>query len=159
MEDGLIQIYYGEGAGKTSAALGHAIRCAGRGGTVYFVRFLKEQMNSEFYERLEPELKFFRFERSPAKYEDQTEEQHIEEKKHLQNGINFARKVMMTDECDMLILDEVLGAIEAGMVEEVELLAALEAHHTSMRVILTGRGLTEAIAKKADSILNITKEK
>lgn len=159
MEDGFIQVYYGEGAGKTSAALGHAIRCAGRGGTVYFVRFLKEQMNSKFYERLEPEFKFFRFERAPERYMDQTEEQRIEEKKNLRNGINFARKVMMTGECDMLILDEVLGAVEIGLIEEEELLNALDAHHSSMKVILTGRRLPEAIANKADSILNITKEK
>ena len=46
MEKKTIQVYYGTGAGKSSAALGSAIRCAGEGETVYVVQFLKGQINT-----------------------------------------------------------------------------------------------------------------
>ena len=159
MERGTVQVYYGNGDGKSSAALGYAIRWASKGDTAYMIQFLKGQPESDFITRLEPELKFFRFERSPVAFDDMTEEEREEEKKHIRNGLNFARKALGTGECDLLVLDEVLGAIEEGILEEEELLGVLSQRTETTTVILTGRNLPSRVAEAADRVMDITKEK
>ncbi len=159
MDQGMLQVYYGNGEGKTAAALGHALRLAGRGGTVYVIPFLKEQINTSFSDRFEPEMKFFRFEKSPSAFDNMNEEEREEEKKNIQNGINFARKVLATGECDLLVLDEVLGAVNEGMFDEAELVNILSQRSSSTSVILTGRKLPESIRGIADNVLNINREK
>lgn len=159
MEQGTVQIYYGEGAGKSSAALGHGVRLASNGGTVYMIQFLKVQPKSDFLSRLEPELKFFRFERSPMSYDEMSDEERDEEKKNIQNGVNFARKVLANGECDLLVLDEVLGAVDEGILSEDEVLDALAQRPPETSVVLTGRKLPGRIARVADCVLNIQKEK
>ena len=159
MDQGSIVVYHGEGAGKTSAALGHAIRVASKGGTVYLIQFLKGQFASDFIQRLEPELKLFRFERLPKFYDEMTEAERTEEKKNIVNGINYARKVLATGECDMLVLDEVLGAVSEGILPEEELLEALAQKSSQTTVILTGRKLPPDIRAIADVVLNIHQEK
>lgn len=63
MNEGIIQIYYGEGHGKSTAAIGNAIRCASEGKSVIIIQFLKGKNENElaFLNRLEPEIKIFRF--------------------------------------------------------------------------------------------------
>ena len=80
MEKGVIQIYYGEGQGKTSAALGNAIRKASNGKSAYVVQFMKGQLGSEFLNRLEPEIKVFRFERCSEGFDSLSEEEKQEQK-------------------------------------------------------------------------------
>lgn len=159
MEEGLIQVYYGQGQGKTSAALGNAIRCASDGKTAYFVPFLKGQLKTEFLERLEPELKVFRFERCEEVFEDLSEEQKKEEKVNIQNGLNFAKKALVTGECDVLVLDEVLGVIRRGIATEEDILNVLHAKSDHTTIILTGTNITPGIRRMADSVLNIMPEK
>ena len=80
MDKGIIQIYYGEGQGKTSAALGNAIRKASNGQSAYVVQFMKGQLDTEYLTRLEPEVKVFRFERCSEGFdaldEAETEAEH-----------------------------------------------------------------------------------
>lgn len=159
MERGTVQIYYGSGQGKSSAALGNAIRAASKGKTVYFIQFLKGQFVPGFLERLEPELKVFRFERREESFEELTEEERQEEKVNIQNGLNFAKKVLVTGECDMLVLDEVFGVVRRGIVTEEEVLQVLKSKSISTSIILTGKHITPQIQELADNVLNITPEK
>ena len=64
MEEGLVQIYSGEGHGKSAAAIGRALQVACNGENVVIIRFLKGMRNDGFLKRLEPEIKIFRFEKS-----------------------------------------------------------------------------------------------
>ena len=77
MEKGMIQIYYGEGRGKSTAALGNALRKADSGKNVIIIQFLKGKLEEpqEFLQRLEPEIKFFRFEKLAECFADLTEEE------------------------------------------------------------------------------------
>ena len=159
MEEGYIQVYYGNGQGKSSAAIGQAIRVANGGGSVCLIRFLKEPVSADFVSRLEPEIKIFRFEHTLGAFDDLTEEERKEERQNILNGISFARKVLVTGECDLLILDEVLGAVNIGILEEEELLSALAMRSGSTAVILTGRELPPHVAEIADSIINIVQER
>lgn len=159
MEKGIIQVYYGEGKGKTSAALGNAIRRAGSGVSVYLITFLKGQVNSDFLVRLEPEIKCFRFERSYCAYSELNEEEKTEERANIVNGLNFAKKALTTGECDILILDEILGAMVEGAVPEEDVFEILKARSPFTTVIMTGRQLPDSIREVADQVLNIVPEK
>ena len=142
-----------------SAALGNAIRVAGKGGTVCVIQFLKSPENLEFMSRLEPEIRYFRFERSETAFAEMTEEQKQEEKQNIANGLNFAKKLLTTEECDLLVLDEVLGVLEEGMADMSEVLQVLRARSPFTSIILTGRTLPPEIGELAGSILNIVAEK
>ena len=140
MERGVIQIYYGEGRGKSTAALGNALRKADAGKNVIIVQFLKAKKEEpgELLQRLEPEIKFFRFEKLAE---------------------NFARKVLATSECDLLVLDEILGVVDAGVISVEELCAIIRAKTEETDVILTGRRLPEELREIADEVYNIIAEK
>ena len=161
MATGSVQVYYGTGRGKSPAALGRAIRAAAEGKTVFIIQFLKGKSDEEmeFLKRLEPEIKFFRFEKSEENYDELPEERQAEEKLNMKNGLNFAKKVLVTGECNVLILDEVLGLIDAGVISSEELEAVLKAKMDETEVIMTGRVLEESIRSYADEIYKITAEK
>lgn len=159
MEKGTIQIYYGSGQGKTSAALGHCLRKASEGKTAYIIQFLKCQMNTEYLQKLEPEVKLFRFERTKEGFDDLTAEQKQEQKVSIQNGLQFAKKVLTTGECDLLVLDEVLGLIDEGMATEEDILDILKCKSLYTNIILTGYKLSSGLFDVADSVLNVKPEK
>ena len=159
MDKGIIQIYYGEGQGKTSAALGNAIRKASNGQSAYVVQFMKGQLDTEYLTRLEPEIKVFRFERCSEGFDALDEAEKQEQKQNIQNGLNFAKKALVTGQCDMLVLDEVLGLVKEGMATEDQILEVLQAKSLYTDVILTGRDSLPRVFDMADNILNIVPEK
>ena len=106
---GRVQIFTGDGYGKTMAALGEALIAAASGKRVVVIQFLKGGLTDSTFERqLEPEIKIFRFEKSDADFLSLPEDKQREEAQNIRNGICFARKVLTTGQCDLLVLDEVL---------------------------------------------------
>ena len=157
---GKIQVYYGEGRGKTTAALGTAIRETSLGKSVIFIQFLKGKnwTNIQFMERLEPEIRFFRFEKADEFYEHLSAEEKKEESQNIINGFHYAKKVLTTGECDVVVLDEVLGLVDAGIITGVDVddLLAEKADHVD--VIMTGRVLKDEFRSHADEIYAISAE-
>lgn len=160
MAAGSVEVYYGEGRGKSSAAFGKAIHSVAEGKDVFIIQFLKGKSNleMEYLKRLEPEIKFFRFEKSEEYFDDLSGEQKEEEARNIKNGINFARKVLSTGECDLLVLDEVLGIIDNGLIELSELKELILARSEEMDVVLTGRVFQEELRPLADEIYHIMPE-
>ncbi len=159
MEKGTIQVYYGKGQGKTSAALGNCLRKASEGKKAVIIQFLKCQMNTDYLKKLEPEIKIFRFEHCKEAFADLSDTQKEEEKVNIQNGLCYAKKVLSTGECDLLVLDEVLGLIDEGMVTEQDVIDVLKCRSVFTNVILTGNKITPGIIEVADSVLNVKPEK
>ena len=159
MNNGNVLVYYGDGKGKSTAALGHAVRMAGQGKTAIIISFLKGKNDGEqtFFRRLEPEIKFFRFEKSQENYDKLSEEEKQEERMNIKNGLNFAKKVLVTGECNVLILDEFLGLLDKNLVTEEELksLFAAKSHDTQM--IFTGNSMVDSFRQYADEIYRIEK--
>ena len=153
-----IQVYYGPGVGKTSAALGTAIRAAASGSSVYIIQFLKGALEGDYWKRLEPEIKEFSFERSSHSFSELDDEAKKEEKQNIINGLGFAKKVLSTGECDILVLDEFLGLSDEGIVTEQEMVDVLGAGSDSMKVILTGTTLPAAVRRVSSQILKIVEE-
>ena len=156
MEKGKIYIYTGDGHGKSPAALGRALQAADAGNKVVIIQFLKGGLvESEFLKRLEPEIKLFRFEKSDENYEELSEERKADEIRNIRNGVGFARKVLSTGECNLLILDEVLGLVEKEIISVEDLRGLLESKPDDMDVILTGIALSDDVCVLADEISRI----
>ena len=158
MERGTIHIYSGDGHGKSPAALGRAVAMACQGKNVVIIQFLKGKglEDSEFLRRLEPEIKLFRFEKSDGNYAELSDEQKADEIMNIKNGLNFAKKVLCTGGCDLLIMDEVLRLIDNRIitVEELKMLLDMRADD-SMDIIMTGITLNDEVCKLADEVTRL----
>lgn len=156
MADGLVYIYAGDGRGKSPAAIGRAVQAAVAGNNVVIIQFLKGKglEDSDFLRKMEPEIKLFRFEKSGESFEQLPEDKKQERISNIRNGMNFARKVLATGECDLLILDELLGLIEKEIIT-VEDLKNLLASREDTSVILTGVKISDEICSLADEVSRI----
>ncbi|MBQ6590655.1 MAG: cob(I)yrinic acid a,c-diamide adenosyltransferase [Lachnospiraceae bacterium] len=157
MEKGKIMVFSGEGKGKTAAALGVALDAASDGRTVVVIQFLKGKglAEAEFCKRMEPEIKIFRFEKSDLDFDDRPDEQKEDDVSSIRNSLGFARKVLATGECDILIMDEVLGVIDNRIIT-VEELRDLVRHRGDTEVIFTGRVMNEELCAFVDEISQIS---
>lgn len=157
----IVQIFYGPGKGKTSAAVGQCIRAASLGQSVIIIQFLKGKDAEEFnfLERLEPDIKLFRFEKSEESYDLLLPSQQKEEKQNILNGFNFAKKVIDTGECDVLVLDEVLGLLDIGLIEVSDIIKLIELRDDYTRLVLTGRNLPEELRGYVNIISKLDLEK
>lgn len=157
MEKGLVKIYCGEGQGKSTSSLGRALVCASEGKEVFMIQFLKGRHTGtmDYLRRLEPEVKVFRFEKMDRYYEDLSEDEQREENINILNGVNFAKKVLTIGECDVLILDEILGLVDLGILKVSDVIHLIQAKPEEMELILTGRNLPEELVDETDYISKI----
>ncbi len=105
--------------------------------------------------RLEPEIKLFRFEKSDVDFASLPKQKQEEEVQNIRNGLNYAKKVLNTGECDMLILDEVLGLIDIGIVTVEDLKNVLAARSGETDVMMTGVPIGSEICELADYVTEI----
>jgi len=161
MVNGIVRIYSGPGRGKSPAALGRAVQTACRGGNVVVIQFLKNTglAESEFLRRMEPEIKVFRFEKSDEDYDSLSPSRQAEETANIRNGLGFARKVLNTGGCDMLILDEILGVLDNGIISVDELKEILDLKGEDVDIIMTGNNISDELYDLADEVTTITTEK
>ena len=113
MSTGRLEVICGkDSSGKTAMALGRALQALTEQKTVIVIQFLKgsEKIgNLEVLKRMEPELKVFRFEKSDRYFAELSDAEKKDEQINIRNGLNYAKKVLTTEECDLLVLDEALG--------------------------------------------------
>ena len=161
MENGLVQVYCGNGKGKTTAAIGLGIRAIGNDYNVIMIQFLKHDMTGEcrMLKELEPEFKIFHFEKKRGFTWELSEEEKNELRSETSNALKFASKVMDTGQCDVLILDELLNSLELGFTTEEEVCALIDNKSEDVELVLTGRSLPESIAERADYISRIDEVK
>ena len=126
---GLIHIYCGDGKGKTTAAMGAAVRAAGRGYRVLILRLLKTDDSGEKKE-------------AAVYYSGQ-----LELAWELAAGKGGEKMP-----ADLLILDEANGACSQGFIEEDRLIGLLRSRPRSLEVILTGRNPSQALLDEADYV-------
>lgn len=158
MERGAVQIYYGEGHGKTNVAVGRVVSAACEGKQAIFIQFLKGKSEQEILKRLEPEIKFFNFSRAGILFDELDEDNRQEEIMNIKNGFNYAKKVVSTSADAVVVLDEVLGLIDLHLVSTDELRELLEAKAEDVTVIMTGRVLDDDVRKMADEVYSIVSE-
>ena len=161
MERELTVVYCGNGKGKTALAIGQSIREAVQGKSVIVIQFLKgcEKRSLDFMEDLDNlDFKIFRFEKRDCCYEQLTEEAKAEERSNILNGLNFARKVVVTQECDFLLLDEILGLLDRGIVTVDAIIDILKQKDESMHIVMTGWNFPEELKPYVDTITTLNSE-
>ena len=121
------------------------------------IQFLKGKVADEFQvlDRLEPDVQIFRFDKSDVSYCDLSESEKEEEKANILNGFNFSKKVLETGESDVIILDELLGLIDLGILTEDDVEDLLRIQGDYRKLIITGTKLPEQIRAYADEVSEI----
>ncbi len=152
-----VTVYCGEKKGKTTAAFGCAVQSASQGDSVIIIQFLKGKREEEleFLRRLEPEVKVFSFARSEKNFTDLNKEEQQEEEMNIRNGFNFARKVLVTGECSLLILDGFLGLLDNQMISGEELDTLMNAKSEDTKIVFTGGAMNDILRRYADKIYEI----
>lgn len=161
MEREMITVYCGSGKGKTAAALGQGLMAANSGRSVIVIQFLKgcQEENLELIQRLEPELKVFRFEKFTSNYNELDAQEQSEETANIKNAFGFAKKVLVTGECDLLILDEVLGLLDLNLISIEEMKSLLAAKEDSVGLVITGIHMKEELLPYVDQVHEIENRK
>lgn len=154
---GLIHIYTGDGKGKTTAAIGLGVRACGRGMRVLMVQFLKGMPTGETLslKALEPGFVLYRGTRTTKFTWEMSEEEKDQAAAEQQSILEFAQKAVAKGECDLLILDEVLGAVSSGMLEMKRLLEFVNGKPDGLEMVLTGRGAPQELVALADYVSQI----
>lgn len=157
MNQGSIIVYFGNGKGKSSSAIGHAICAAGAGESVAIIQFLKgnNQREIDFLKRLEPEVRLFSFEKNAEFFAELSEEQRQEEIINIKNGLNFAKKVLVTGESTILVLDEILGLLTRNIITVDDIKVLIEAKDEGTELILTGTEMNKELMQYVDAVYEI----
>lgn len=144
-----VQVYTGDGKGKTTAALGLLLRSVGAGRSVRVFQFLKYGEYSEICALRErfPEVEVTQL--GSGKFIDP---EHIppEDKERAEKGFAQAREAVLSAAYDLVLLDEANGALALGLIEEKDMLALMRDKPPRTELVLTGRGAPQAIIDAAD---------
>lgn len=149
---GLIHLYMGDGKGKTMAAVGVAVRAKSWGLRVFFAQFLKDGISTELESLRQLGVKISRGQpSSKCVHEMDDEERHSV---RLANCRRFAevREMSGRREADLLILDGILEAISAGMVDEGIVVDFLKTKPPRLELVLTVRNLSPALIELSDYV-------
>lgn len=149
VEKGYIQVYTGNGKGKTTAALGISLRCLCAGNKVFFGQFMKGQDYSElrateYFPGLTMEqfgnLCFVNGEPAPEDYEG------------AKKGLKRMEEVLTSGKYDMVVFDEINTTLFFHLVDVAEVLRILDLKPEGTEVILTGRYAPQEIVDRADLV-------
>jgi len=154
---GLVQVYTGNGKGKTTAAFGQALRAYGHGFKVGIFLFLKDCTLGEVkaVKDFLPGIDVRCFGRTVNWRRGFTSE----DKKLVLEGLRITKSVVEKGQLDMLILDEICVAVELGFVEEKELLDIIKEKPSHMEIIITGRNATKAVVENAHLVTEMREVK
>jgi len=156
MKRSCVQVYTGDGKGKTTAAMGLAMRAAGQGLSVKVVQFMKGRDTGEIASLQKLGIELVRASQSTKFFAMMSDD----EKAVLRSGAAavLARIDAWLDHIDVLILDEALGALACGVLGLDELLHIMDSRGCT-EVVLTGRNAPDAVTAKADLVTEMREVK
>jgi cob(I)alamin adenosyltransferase len=155
---GLVQIFTGNGKGKTTAALGTILRAAGHGLKVFIVFFMKGDYEYGEFSTL---LKLPGIEICKSGFRQFTDPLNIkpEEKEQAESALAAARKAILSGNYDLVVLDEVNVALEYHLIELDQVVKLIEDKPPRVELILTGRYATNRLIEMADLVTEMVKVK
>jgi len=162
LSQGLIHLYIGDGKGKTTAAVGLAVRALGTGLKILFVQFLKNTITGEknIMEKFTEKLCFYRPKQRHSLFLwKMTEKQLTETKEDILAGWRYVREEILSGKWDVVVLDEVLDAIGNGLLLEEDILDTLIKKPGKTEIICTGRDAPDSLRNLADYISLVEKVK
>jgi cob(I)alamin adenosyltransferase len=156
---GYIQVYTGDGKGKTTAAIGLAIRAAGHGFRTYIGQFLKGQEYGELtsLKKLSSLITIEQFGRKGFIHVSKDPDE--EDIRKASEGLKQCLQAMLSQDYQLIVLDEINVALHFNLLSEKKILDFLEQKPQDVEVILTGRFAPESILKKADLVTEMKEVK
>lgn len=152
-----VQIYTGNGKGKTTAALGLSLRASGHGLKTYFGQFMKGQHYGELTALLNhPHITIEQYGDVKCIHRDEVTREHIA---LARDGLRKVHRAIVSGEYDIVVLDEINVAVWFGMVTVEEVMAVLKDRPENVEVILTGRFAPEKLIEAADLVSEMTEVK
>ena len=147
---GYVQVYTGDGKGKTTAALGLALRAAGAGLKVYIAQFIKSMEYSEYNSllRLEEHITLKQFGRG-CFIKGEPCQADIDAAKGAICDIGAA---LTSGQYDVVIADEANVAFQCHLVSDTELVSLIDARPPDVELVFTGRGAPPAVIERADLV-------
>ncbi|HNT37227.1 MAG TPA: cob(I)yrinic acid a,c-diamide adenosyltransferase [bacterium] len=163
MSSSLVQVYFGDGKGKTTAAVGQAVRAAGQGMRVCFVQFMKDvsfpigERNS--LKSLSRNIRVIVHEYPEDLYVDfrVTDLERFAE--HVNHFLETVELIARSGQFDLLVLDELGAVLKLGLVSEARVLDLLKSRSSELDVVLTGRNFPQEIPDFADLVTEFKKIK
>ena len=135
LKQGLVQVYFGRGKGKTTAAIGQGVRATGHGFKVYIIQFMKGNYK---YGEIEAIKNIPNFELNQFGSPELIAEPNDFDKEEGKKALDFAEKVILSDEYDIVILDEIGVAISMNVIPVEPVLELIKIKPENVELILTG---------------------
>ena len=146
-------VFTGDGKGKTTAAVGQAVRALGHGYSVYMIHFMKGRDYGEFLATAQmPNLTLVRAGRDSFVNRENPDPVDLDLAK---DGFKKAEQAVLSGEYDLVVLDEINVAVDYGLIAEKDLIKLLKKKPAGVTVILTGRGASAEVVKMADLVSEI----
>ena len=150
---GLIMVYTGDGKGKTTAAVGQAVRALGHGYKVFMIHFMKGRDYGEFLATDKMQnLTLVRAGRDDFVSRENPDPVDVE---LADNGFEQAEKAVMSGDYNLVVLDEINVAVDYSLIEESRLLELLKNKPQHVALVLTGRNASPELVKMADTVSEV----
>jgi cob(I)alamin adenosyltransferase len=163
----MLQLYTGDGKGKTTAAVGLAVRAAGAGKKVAFIQFDKGFEKEDFYHERRVLESIPGIELMPTGVQRMTPGGDFrfgvndDDRREAARGVELTLEALASGRYDLVVADEILSAASYGLIEEEALLRVVEAalSRRETETVFTGRGAPEGVVEKADLVTEMRKVK
>lgn len=159
LSQGMIQVYTGDGKGKTTAALGLACRAVGHGYKVLIIQFIKGDVDYgelETARRLAPHLTIRPMGRGCRISHESPDPEDV---KLCHEAVLYAQRAIASGEYDIVVLDEINVAVNLGLIQKEEVLALLNERPSNVELVLTGRHAAQEIIDSADLVTEMVEIK
>jgi cob(I)alamin adenosyltransferase len=150
---GLIQVYTGDGKGKTTAAIGQAVRAAGAGKKVAFFQFFKGGKFPVSEEKILQgigNIHYERFKETTPLFDRTINTQELA--LHAWADMEAVKEAIISEKYDMIILDEIIHVLNHGIMDENFFISMIKVAAAKTNFVLTGRGASKRLIKCADLV-------
>ena len=167
---GLVHVYTGDGKGKTTASLGLALRAIGNSLKVYMIQFLKSGFTGELYSAKKLGFIIEQFgvdalkekQKQLQEFKDKTGtfifQPDIEEKDAAMQALEHAKKIIKSNEYDLVILDEINCALDKGLIPLHDVIGLVK-NHGKVELVFTGRDAPKELMESADYVSVVNRVK
>ncbi len=157
MKKGYVQVYTGDGKGKTTAAIGLAVRAVGAGLKIFIGQFVKGMDYSELksLERFSPQMKVKQYGRAKFVHSKPAEEDFVAARA----GYEKIKEIIKSGQYDLVILDEANIAVYFKLLSVEELLTLIDEKPESVELIFTGRKADPRLIERADLVTEMREVK
>ncbi|MDR2630485.1 MAG: cob(I)yrinic acid a,c-diamide adenosyltransferase [Spirochaetaceae bacterium] len=159
MKKGLIHLYIGDGKGKTTASIGLSVRAAGRDKTVVFAQFLKTGPTGELAPLEKLGIQVIRSTVKLGFTHQLDDSERVRCGEEQQYILDRVLAILSAAPVDLVVLDEVVDAVNARMLDEGEFRSLVENKDPELELVLTGRRPPQWLIEKADYVSEVKKIK